>query len=122
MAVGFVLAKTADADRLKKSDGGKKFDDLSTFRGLHLTLVTTAKDRKVDLAVFVLRNKVRSRSDQRQPEIKVILTLPILAPDAPWHMPGHAQSKTLTRLATGTIPVSRKKCFHARWGPTNCRR
>jgi len=41
MAARFVLAKTTDSNRLKKGNGGKKFDYLATFCRPHLTLISS---------------------------------------------------------------------------------
>jgi len=106
MATGLILAKTADTDRLNKGDSGKELDDLPTFRHLHLAPVPTAEDRKTDLAALVLRHKFRCRSQQGQPQIKVVPALPIFAPDTSWNMTSDAQSKSLIRLSDRTIPIS----------------
>ena len=67
MTAGFILAKTSDADRLKKSYGGKKLDDLSAFRRLHLRFVMAAKYRETNLVMSILRNEIRGGSELGKP-------------------------------------------------------
>jgi hypothetical protein len=112
MTAGFVLAKAANADGLEKGHHSEKFDDLTAFRRFHLLLVMTAKYRKTDLVVPILRNEVGGGGKQGKPEIKVVSALPILAPYTPRNMACRADPNALVGLSLGAVAIRSKGRFH----------
>lgn len=99
MAVGFFFAEAPDADRLEKGRGRQKFDDLPTFRHLHLAFVVAAENGETDLVMFILRKELGSGSKQGDSQIEVISTLPVFTPDTARRITRRAYAKAFVRTS-----------------------
>ena len=92
MALILVFAIASNANRQEERNGGKQIDDLPAITAFHLTLVAIGKCGKCDFLLSIFCNEVGGRSQQRDPLIKVIATLPIFASDASRNVAGHTKT------------------------------